>query len=358
MKFYDILEVSPNASIDDIKKSYKKLAFQYHPDKNKDNKEAEIKFKEISNAYSVLSNPESRQKYDMLGDDNYNNDAGGGGGHQEPNMDELFQHIFGSRRGGHNPFGVHDMFGFNDPRGHQNKRSCNNIIKTYNITLEDIYNGIDKQLKFTVKKFCKKCFITCSGCNGSGVIQQVIQMGPMTQIFQSVCNKCNGQKIMNKHNKECVECKGNGTYDVEHLAQLNMPKGFDNTNTIFEGLGEQPQTSANLPGNLILEFKLASHALFTKNGNDLHYKHTLTLSESILGKIIIIEYFNEQIKINSNQFGIINSSKQYILKGRGLPIQNSSQKGNMIIEFNIIYPKINPEMISELTSVINKSFIY
>jgi DnaJ family protein B protein 4 len=147
-------------------------------------------------------------------------------------------------------------------------------------------------------------------------------------------------------------------YDVEHLAQLNMPKGFDNTNTIFEGLGEQPQTSANLPGNLILEFKLASHALFTKNGNDLHYKHTLTLSESILGKIIIIEYFNEQIKINSNQFGIINSSKQYILKGRGLPIQNSSQKGNMIIEFNIIYPKINPEMISELTSVINKSFIY
>ena len=157
MKFYDILEVSQNASIDDIKKSYKKLALQYHPDKNKDNKEADIKFKEISNAYSVLGDPEKRQKYDMLGDENYNNEANGGGEHHhEPNMDELFQHLFGSRRGGHNPFGGHDMFGFNDPRGHQQQRQCNNITKIYNITLEDIYNGINKQLKFTVKKYCKK----------------------------------------------------------------------------------------------------------------------------------------------------------------------------------------------------------
>ena len=358
MKFYDILEVSQDASQEDIKKSYKKLALLYHPDKNKDNKDADIKFKEISNAYSVLSNPETRKKYDMLGDENYNNDANGGQ-HQEPNMDELFQHLFGSRRGGHNPFGGHDMFGFNEHRGGgHHQRQCNNTTKIYNITLEDIYNGINKQLKFNVKKYCKKCFITCNGCNGSGVIQQVIQMGPMTQIFQSVCNKCQGQKIINKQNKDCNECKGTGTYETENLAQLNMPKGFDNTNTIFEGLGEQPQTSANIAGNLILEFKLTPHQLFTKHGNDLHYKHTLTLSESILGKIITIEYFNDQIKININQFGIINSSKQYILKGRGLPIQNTTQKGNMIIEFNIIYPKINPEMIGELTIAINKSFIY
>ena len=360
MKFYDILEVSPDASIDDIKKSYKKLAFQYHPDKNKDNKEAEIKFKEISNAYSVLSNPETRQRYDMLGDDNYNNEGGGGGQHQEPNMDEIFQHLFGSRRGGHNPFGGHDMFGFNEHRGggHHHHRQCNDIVKPYNITLDDIYNGIEKQLKFSVKKYCKKCYTTCNACNGTGMMQQIIQMGPMTQIIQSVCNKCNGQKIINKKNKDCSECKGSGMYDVEHLAQLNMPKGFTATNTIFEGMGDQPMTSSQLAGNLILEFKLTPHALFTKQGNDLFYKHTITLTESILGKIITIEYFSEQIKINSNQFGIINPSKQYILKGRGLPIQNTTQKGNMIIEFNITYPKINPEMTEELTTVINKSFIY
>jgi DnaJ-class molecular chaperone len=359
MKFYNILEVSPNASIDDIKKSYKKLAFQYHPDKNKDNKEAEIKFKEISNAYSVLSNPESRQKYDMLGDENYNNEAGGGGGHEEPNMDELFQHLFGSRRGGHNPFGGHDMFGgFHEQRGHNQKQQCNNIVKQHDITLDDIYNGINKQLKFNIKKYCKKCYTTCSACNGSGIVQQVIQMGPMTQIFQSVCNKCQGNKIINKNNRDCPECKGSGIYDVDNIAHLNMPKGFDATNTIFEGLGEQPMISSHIAGNLILEFKLTPHSLFTKQGNDLYYKHNITLTESILGKIITIEYFNEQIKINSNQFGIINPSKQYILKGRGLPIQNTDKKGNMIIEFNITYPKINTEMMGELSVVLNKSFIY
>ena len=312
MKFYEILEVSQDASIDDIKKAYKKLALQYHPDKNKDNKEADIKFKEISNAYSVLGDPEKRRKYDMLGDENYNNDGNGGGEHQEPNMDELFQHLFGSRRGGHNPFGGHDMFGFNDPRGgHQ--RQCNNITKTFNITLEDIYNGINKQLKFTVKKYCKKCFTTCNGCNGSGVIQQVIQRGPMTQIFQSVCNKCQGQKIMNKQKKDCVECKGSGTYDVEHLAQLNMPKGFDNTNTIFEGLGDQPQTTANLPGNLILEFKLTPHSLFTKNGNGVSTKPKTKPVHPQIMKIMANSQNKPNNSITNHHLNIMNSNKKDII---------------------------------------------
>jgi DnaJ-class molecular chaperone len=351
MKLYEILGVSQDASIDDIKKSYKKLAMQYHPDKNQGNTEAELKFKDISNAYTVLSDPATRQRYDMAGDENFNNDSGSGG--QETNMDDIFQHLFGSRRG-HNPFGGHDMFGFH---GH-NPNQCNNIVKQYNITLDDIYNGINKTLKFGIKKYCKSCYTTCNGCNGSGMIQQIVQMGPMTQIFQSQCTKCRGTKIMNKNNKECKECKGSGMYEMEHVAQLNMPKGFDNNNTIFEGLGEQPQTSNQKAGNLILEFKLTPHALFTKQDNDLYYKHTITLSESILGKIITIEYFNEQIKINSNQFGIINPSKQYILKGRGLPINNTNKKGNMIIEFNIIYPKLNTDEMLNLTTVLNKAFIY
>lgn len=353
MKLYEILEVNQNASIDDIKKSYKKLAFQYHPDKNKDNKEAEIKFKEISNAYSILSNPETRQKYDMLGDENYNNENGGGGGHQETNIDELFQHLFGSRRGGGNPFG----FPEHQFRGHN---QCNNIIKSFNITLDDIYNGINKQLKFTIKKYCKKCFTTCNTCNGSGIVQQIIQIGPMTQIIQSQCNKCNGNKIINKNDKNCNECKGIGSYEEEHLANLHMPKGFDNNNTIFEGLGEQPQITGHKAGNLILEFKLLSHPLFTKNGNDLYYKHKITLTESIIGKIITIDYFNdEQIKINTNQFGIIDPSKQYILKGRGLPIYNTNKKGNMIIEFIIKYPlKIKENEIENLSTILNSAFEY
>jgi DnaJ-class molecular chaperone len=351
-KLYDILEVSKDASQEEIKKNYKKLAFQFHPDKNKGNKEAELKFKEISNAYSILSNPETKERYDHLGDENFNNDSGGNQ-HEAPNMDELFQHLFGSRRGGFNPFGDFGDFGSSE-----NNNRCNNIVKQYNITLEDIYNGITKTIKITLKKYCTKCFTTCNGCNGTGMRQQIMQIGPMTQIFNMTCNKCNGAKIMNKNNKDCKECKGTGTFDVEHNAFLNMPKGFDSNHTIFEGFGEQPQISSQKPGNLIFEFRLLPHPLFSKQGNDLYYKHNLTLTESIIGKMITIEYFGEQIKINTNQFGVINPSKQYILKNRGLPIYNTQKKGNMIIEFNITYPHLNTSELENLTNILNKAFSY
>jgi DnaJ-class molecular chaperone len=362
-KLYNILDVNKNASLEDIKKNYKKLAVQFHPDKNKDNKEeAELKFREISNAYSILSNPETRQKYDMLGDENYNGSGDNGHQHEAANMDELFQHLFGgARRGGHhhgfNPFGDFDFGGHHSGHNH-NQKMCNNIVKPYNITLEDIYNGITKPIKVIIKKNCLKCFVTCTGCNGAGTRQQIIQMGPMVQILNTPCNNCNGSKIINKNNKECKECKGCGTYDIEHNAFLNMPKGFDSDHTIFEGLGEQPQIAGQKAGNLIYEFKLMSHSQFTKSGNDLYYKQTITLTDSIIGKLIVIDYFGEQIKINTNQFGVINPSKQYILKNRGLPIYNSNKKGNMIIEFNITYPQLNNGEIENLTTILNKAFSY
>jgi DnaJ-class molecular chaperone len=358
---YKILEVDNNASIDDIKKAYKKLAITHHPDKNKNKQEAETKFKEISNAYSILSNPETKEKYDMLGDERYNNDGGGGFQQQDVNVDELFQQLFGSRRGGGNPFGHHDMFsGFGGFGGFSsdNGNKCNNTVKTFNITLDDIYNGINKNIKLNIKKNCKKCHTTCSKCNGMGIIQQLMQLGPMTQIIQSQCHNCGGSGIAIKNNKNCDECKGLGIYEIEHIANLSMPKGFDAQHTLFEGLGEQPKNNKQKPGDLILEFKLSDHKLFTKNNNDLLYKYSLTLTESIIGKSIIIDYFEEQIKINTNQFGIINPSKQYIIKNRGLPIQNTNKMGNMIIEFNITYPKLNNNEIIPLTDILNKAFIY
>lgn len=355
-KLYDILEVNKNASNDEIKSSYKKLAFKYHPDKNKDNmEEAQVKFKEISNAYSILSDPESRNKYDMLGDENFNESGGMQQETDMQDMNELFNHLFGGNPFGGNPFGG-NPFG-----GHRNNH-CNDIVKPYNITLDDIYNGISTTIKINVKKYCKKCFTTCNVCKGNGVIQQLMQIGPMTQIFQTNCNKCNGNKIINKNNKDCNDCKGKGSYDVENIAALNMGKGFDISHTSYEGLGEQPQTSNQKAGNLILEFKLQSHKHFTKQGNDLYYKHTITLTDSIIGKTIIIDYFNnEQIKINTNQFGIINPTKQYILKNRGLPIFNTENKGNMIIEFIIKYPKSlnnSNNNIEQLKTLLQSTFEY
>ena len=148
-------------------------------------------------------------------------------------------------------------------------------------------------------------------------------------------------------------------YENDNVCNLSIPKGFeDGMKTIFNNLGEQPKKSSQIPGHLVLEIRLQDNATFLRKGNDLCYKVNITLTEAILGKDLSIPYFDDTININISQFGIINQNKQYIVKNRGLPIMNTDKKGNLFLEFNITYPKLEKDEINELTTVLKKAFVY
>lgn len=366
-KLYSTLGLNRHASADEIKRAYKKMAFEFHPDKNKGNADAEAKFKEISQAYNVLSDENEKNKYDQLGDNNYNNGGGGGGGNgggfRHPHQD-IFESFFRQSGGGH-PFGFEEHFGFgggghgggNGGNGGKG-RKCASIEKTITMTLDEVYEGVNKQMSISVKKYCISCNKKCDKCDGRGQINQVRNLGIFTQVFQGVCDQCEGAGVVSGGNKGCKECKGAGSFMKEHMATLIIPAGVDeNYKTLFPELGEQPKCQGQKAGDLHLNIRIDEHKQFVRKGNDLHYKCDIGFVDSVIGKDITIPYFKETVSLNTRIFGVLAHHKKYLLEGKGLPIMNTGNKGNMYIEFNINYPKIKNEgKLEELKKCLEETF--
>ena len=265
---------------------------------------------------------------------------------------------------GHEAGFPENIFGFGGGGrgGRQERRQskADSIESVFNLKLDDVYEGVKKDLNIKLKKYCTSCNGECPECDGKGFIHRIQNMGIMQTVFQSQCNKCGGDGIIIKGKPSCKICCGKGTFSKDVKATLIIPKGVNESyRTAFPELGEQPKVDTMKPGDLIISIRIEEHPHFIRNGNDLHYKTDITFINSIIGTNITIPYFKETIEINTKIFGVISNGKKYMIEGKGMPILNTNNKGNMFIEFNINYPKIkNAEKIEDLRILLNEVFAF
>ena len=317
--YYKSLDIDKSASEDEIKKAYRKLALKYHPDKN--NGES-TKFKEISEAYEILSDANKKKVYDSGGQEpmNFNMNF---------NHDDIFQHFFGG-----NPF--------NQQR---QKVKRNNFQHTINVNLKDIHIGLSKTLKIIVKKTCFECKIKCNICNGNGMVS--IQHGPLC--VQQPCQTCQTTGYINSVNKNCGYCNGTLQKSEEQLCKIDIPKCTMNGHIItIPNLGEQIHKKGEEPGDLQFKININTDTCFERVNNDLVYKVNVSFKESIIGKMITIPHFDGDINMNTDGFGVINPNKRYALKNKGL-----GNVGDLILNFQIVYPLgiYSQEIISQFKSI-------
>lgn len=331
-KLYELLGVEQSSSKDDIKKAYKKLAIQMHPDKGGD---PEV-FKEISHAYSVLSDDDKRRQYDEFGDEGFEN-----GGMQNINPHEIFEQLFANMGG--------FPFGFNvnmRPQGPQRKGSH---VHDIHISLEDAYKGIHKGLKVNLSKICAKCKDTCNACQGKGHVMDMRRMGFLTQMMQRPCDVCKTSGYVAKGKSSCGECKGSGIVKTEHKIDLNIPHGVDTGHTVvFRGLGEQAISDHEISGDLVFQIQVQEHHVFKRQGNDLIVTEKIQFVDSVCGKDIRIHHFAGDINLNSSEFGIVQPGTPYIIKGKGM------QGGNLLLYFDIQYP--TQKLTSKARDVLRVAF--
>ena len=358
LKLYNILEVNNNATQEEIKKKFRKLVVVHHPDKGGD----PDKFKEINNAYEILSDENKRKQYDMIGDNE--------------NLKDMLNNAEGFPFGMHGMHGMHEMDGmpfdmeniFQNLFGMQmnnRKRKGKNIEKTVKITLKDAYFGIKKKYDINITKFCNDCNHPCHECKGTGYINKVIgNFGIMLQ--QRInCNVCKTKGIINKCNNICKLCNGKGNYNVKENINIDIIPGVKTgMKIIVENKGDESliienDIFSNVQGDLVLNIVVEENdSFFIIDGNNLIYNISLPYWKLLthIDNLTINHYKDNNLKIDFTD--PIDHNKTYIYKKLGMPIINSNGNyGDLIIKFNISFPtnRLKDDNKEKLQSVL-KSF--
>ena len=336
--YYDLLGVDRNASQDDIKKAYRKLAIKYHPDKNPGDKSAEEKFKEINEAYSVLSDPQKRQNYDNFGKEGAKHNGGFNTG--DFNAEDIFNSVFGD--GGFDSF-FGNFTGGSGKRRDNVKKGENLRIKI-KVTLKDIASSAKKKVRLSHYKSCPKCngsgardsssIETCSKCNGSGYVTKIVKtfIGHMSS--QSVCSFCSGTGKIIKN--KCTECNGEGRIYTEEVIEITVPNGIaEDMEFVIKGYGNAPKRGG-INGDLYVGVTEEKDNNFQRQGNDIYNQLDISFFEAVFGAEKEVETLYNTVKITI-QPGT-QSGKMFKIKGKGLKDVNGYNYGDQYTYIQIYTP--------------------
>ena len=339
--YYEVLGVDKNASANDIKKAYRKLAIQYHPDKNPGDKEAEEKFKEAAEAYSVLSDADKKARYDQFGFEGISGAAGGGFNGAGMDMNDIFS-MFGDIFGGRGGFGGFSGFG-GGSTGPQKHRGRDLRVKA-RLSLQEIANG-------TVKKFKLKKFVPCSHCNGTGADGNAYETCPeckgtgriirTQQSFfgmmrsEVACPHCGGEGKIIKN--KCRHCNGEGIVMGEEVVEVQIPAG------VVEGMQLSMRSKGNagkrngINGDLLIVIEEEKHPELIRDENDLIYSLLLDIPTAALGGFAEIPTIDGKAKVTIDPG--TQPGKVLRLRGKGLPTLNGYGKGDIVVNISVYIPE-------------------
>ena len=342
--YYDVLGLTNSATADELKKAYRKIAMQFHPDRNPGNKDAEEKFKEAAEAYDVLSTPEKRTQYDRFGHAGLSGSgaAGGSGGMRPEDIFSNFGDIFGEEVFS-NLFGGSRQGGGGGRR--QGTRGANLRIKL-KMNFEEIANGANKKIKVKKNITCTLCngngakdksaIQTCSTCGGTGQVRRVSNtfLGQMQTV--STCPSCNGEGAT--ITQKCGNCKGEGRVFGEETLSLDLPPGVqDGMQLSMNGRGNAGERGGP-PGDLLLQIEEEKHEFLTRRELDVIYQLHLSFPDAVMGINTEVPTIDgkAKIKIPAGTQG----GKIFRLKGKGFPaFQSSYEKGDELVEVLIWTPQ-------------------